>query len=149
MYQGGRQVIKDVITGITDAIYEAFGDDYEIYTEDIEQGMKEPCFLVKCISPQKDVFLGNRYQESYQCVIHYFPHTQKPLEEINDVIEQLIECLGGIYIASDFVFGMDMNAETEDHVLHFFVSYRFFTYSKNAGPAMAQIKMKGGMKDGR
>ena len=82
-------------------------------------------------------------------MIHYFPHTQKPLEEINDVIEQLIECLGGIYIAGDFVFGMDMNAETEDHVLHFFVSYRFFTYSKNAGPAMAQIKMKGGMKDGR
>lgn len=142
-------MINDVINGITDAIYKEFGDEYEIYKEKILQGMQKPCFLVRCITPKKEVFLGERHQESYRCAIHYFPHTKKPLEEINDVTEQLIECLGGIYITGDFVLGMDMEAVEEDHVLHFYVSYRFFTYTKREDTMMEQIKMKGGIKNGK
>ncbi len=35
-----------IIDGISIRINEVFGDDYEIYSEDIEQGFKEPCFFI-------------------------------------------------------------------------------------------------------
>lgn len=37
-------MINKVIDGISKAINEEFGDEYNIYTEEIEQGLKEPCF---------------------------------------------------------------------------------------------------------
>lgn len=36
-------MIDKIIDAISTTIYAEFGDDYEIYTESIEQGLKEPC----------------------------------------------------------------------------------------------------------
>lgn len=38
-------MVNRIIDGISIRINEVFGDDYEIYSEDIEQGFKEPCFF--------------------------------------------------------------------------------------------------------
>ena len=38
-------MINEVLKGITDALYAAFGDDYEIHTEASMQDMEEPAFL--------------------------------------------------------------------------------------------------------
>ena len=45
-------VIKDVTDGISIKINELFGDEYEIYDNNTEQGMEKPCFLHKidCIN---------------------------------------------------------------------------------------------------
>lgn len=40
--------INDVITAISIKLYETFGEAYEIYTESMEQGFKEPSFLFFC-----------------------------------------------------------------------------------------------------
>ena len=44
-------MINEVLKGITDALYAAFGDDYEIHTEASMQDMEEPAFFVRCINP--------------------------------------------------------------------------------------------------
>lgn len=38
-------MINEVLKGITDALYAAFGDNYEIHTEASMQDMEEPAFL--------------------------------------------------------------------------------------------------------
>lgn len=37
-------MINKIIDGISISLNAEFGDDYKIYTESIEQGLKEPCF---------------------------------------------------------------------------------------------------------
>ena len=39
-------MINKIIDGICAVINLEFGDEYEIYTESIEQGLEEPCFLL-------------------------------------------------------------------------------------------------------
>ena len=43
-------MINEIIDGISVAINTEFGDDYEIYTESIEQGLEEPCFSILCLN---------------------------------------------------------------------------------------------------
>ena len=37
-------MLNEIIKGISMALNAAFGDGYEIYQNDVEQGLKEPCF---------------------------------------------------------------------------------------------------------
>lgn len=39
-------MVNGIIGGIAAAISNEFGDDYTIYTEEIEQGFNEPCFFI-------------------------------------------------------------------------------------------------------
>lgn len=39
-------MINKILDAISNALNEEFGDDIEIYSEDIKQGFKEPCFLL-------------------------------------------------------------------------------------------------------
>ncbi len=38
-------MLNDIMDAVTRRLNELFGDDYEIYTDVVEQGLKEPCFL--------------------------------------------------------------------------------------------------------
>ena len=40
-------MINSIIEGISIAINTEFEDVYTIYTESVEQGLKEPCFFIK------------------------------------------------------------------------------------------------------
>lgn len=57
--------MTDSVNLITDAISIAlngeFGDGYTNYTENVKQGLKEPCFFIFCINPTHELFLGKRY----------------------------------------------------------------------------------------
>ena len=44
-------MINNIISAISNAIYLEFGDEYEIYTQDVKQGLQEPCFSIFCINP--------------------------------------------------------------------------------------------------
>lgn len=39
-------MLNEIIKGISMALNAAFGDGYEIYQNDVEQGLQEPCFLI-------------------------------------------------------------------------------------------------------
>lgn len=60
-------MINEVLKGITDALYAAFGDDYEIHTEASMQDMEEPHFFVRCINP--DVPRGLTGRRKQHCFL--------------------------------------------------------------------------------
>lgn len=126
-------MVNKIIDGISKALYKEFGDKYEIYTEEMEQGLQEPCFSIVCIKPTNNLFRGNKYYRQNQFCIHYFPSTSDKRQECQEVLEKLYQILEYIEIEDDKkkkIMGNGMNAEFDDGVLHFFINYNMFVYKE-------------------
>lgn len=119
-------MINKLISGISEAICAEFGTAYKIYKESVKQGLKEPCFLISCLNPTNEQFLGNRYFRTNQFAVQYFPSTDKVNEECNDVQERLFMALELIDVGGDLTRGTSRQGELNDDVLHFFVNFDFF-----------------------
>lgn len=119
-------MINSIIDAISIALNAEFGNDYNIYTESIEQGLKEPCFFVQCINPTSERFLGNRYKKTNQFCIQYFPSSEDKYNECMDVTDRLFFSLD--MIGDNEWLATKMNSEVVDDVLNFFVNYDGFVY---------------------
>ena len=118
--------IQNLINAIAEALFQEFGSDYEIYTEKVEQGLKEPCFLIRCLNPTKNLFLGRCYKRTNQFSIQYIPSTQDANEECNNVMERLFECLENVILQGKPVHGAELHGEITDGILTFTVNYDGF-----------------------
>lgn len=123
-------MIKKIIDGICLAISSNFGDEREIYTEEVEQGLEDGSFAIVCLNPTNSRFLGERYFRTNQFCIHYFPETDEPKSECLEILEELFDVLELIDVDGDLVRGTNMTSEMDGDVLHFFVNYDFFTIHK-------------------
>ena len=54
-------MINKIINAISNAIYPNFGNDYEIYTEQVDQDLKEPCFLIQHVESSLRPIIPPRY----------------------------------------------------------------------------------------
>lgn len=133
-------MINKIIDAISISINSEFGDAYEIYTESIEQGLKEPCFSIFCLNPTSRLFVDKRYFRTNQFGIQYFPSTDEPKAECNSVLERLYECLELINIIDDLIRGTSMKGETVDGVLNFFINYNMFMYKVEEKIFMEDVK---------
>lgn len=122
-------MINKIIDGISIALNAEFGNDYEIYTDNIEQGLKEPCFSIVCLNPRMNQFLGKRYFRQNQFCIHYFPKSKESNEALA-VIERLFGCLEIITVDGDQCRGTGMNVEITGGDVSFIVNYDLFVYKK-------------------
>lgn len=140
-------MINKIIDGISIAINAEFGDDYEIYTENIEQGLTEPCFSILCLNPSVEQFLGTRHFSTNQFCIHYFPSSDEKRFECNKVMTRLFDCLEYITVDGDLIRGISLHAEYSEDVLHVFVNYDLFIYKpKDNEPQMETLKTKTDVK---
>lgn len=126
-------MINRIIDAISISINSEFGDDYEIYTEGVEQGLEEPCFSIFCINPTNELFRNNKYFRNNQFCIQYFPSTSEPKAECNSVLERLYGCLELITIKENettdsLTRGSRMSGEIVDGVLNFFINFNMFVY---------------------
>lgn len=125
-------MVNKIIDGISKALYKEFGDKYEIYTEEMEQGLQEPCFSIICVKPTNNLFRENKYYRQNQFCIHYFPSTSDKRQECQEILEKLYQILEYVKIKDEdkekTIMGSNMNAEFDDGVLHFFINYNMFVY---------------------
>lgn len=137
-------MVNRIIDGISIRINEVFGDDYEIYSEDIEQGFKEPCFFILPLNQKKSPKLKNRSFREYSFNIHYFPTSSyEKRREINSVLHTLMDELEYISIDNDLIRGTNIKSEVVDNILHFFINYNLFTInSSNNDEDMTDISIK-------
>lgn len=133
-------MINKIIDGISVAINSEFGDEHEVYTESVKQGLENGCFSILCLNPKIEHFFNKRYFRTNQFCIHYFPSSSEPRSECLNVIERLMDCLETITVDGDLVRGTGMNGEIVDDVLSFFVNYDLFVYKEAvAEPAMQNL----------
>lgn len=124
-------MINKILDAISQALNSEFGDSYELYSENIKQDFKEPCFFIRCLNPSKQDFLGNRYLRKYLFDIQYFPKNKKNLNsELYSIQERLFNCMEYINMDEDLIRGMKMRGEIVDKTLHFFINYNVFVIKK-------------------
>ena len=120
-------VITDIINGV--AVFFFFNDaaTTEIYTENIPQGFKEPCFSIQHIQSDTSAKLPNRHLRRNAFDVHFFP---KPGTDEKAQMYRMAECLfltlEYINVLDNLVRGSKMRYEIVDGVLHFFINYDLF-----------------------
>ena len=83
-----------MIYDITKKLHENFPGN-KIYTETIEQGFKQPCFLVTQLSGNGNREIGNRFGFKNQFMVQFFPvpykiqSTHTELKQCRDMLEKL------------------------------------------------------------
>jgi hypothetical protein len=112
---------NDVLKGITRELDGEFG--YPVYTDNIEQGLETPCFLVTDLTSTDEHIVMNRHNRSYPFMIQYFPQSQNYRMECADVSDRLFECLECITVAGYPARGTDMGGNVTDGVLNFEATY--------------------------
>lgn len=119
-------MISSIVAGISWALDAEFGESCTIYTEEVEQGLEEPCFFIFCLNPTVRHFLGARYFRKNQFCIQYFPACGN--KECNAVGERLLWALEYLKVNEDLFHGTEMRYEIADGVMNFFVNYNCFIY---------------------
>lgn len=133
-------MLNEIISGISRALNETFGDGYEIYTDDVEQGLTEPCFFIDVLKPEQTPFVGTRALRRNPFDIHYFPKTPGDNAECYAVAEKLMFGLAYVVMADgDMIRGTNMGYEVVDKVLHFFVNYNMVVYQHIDRPTMETL----------
>lgn len=115
-------MINKIVDGISNALNQEFGDEYEIYQNNVMQGVKEPCFFIAVLEPSKEQLLQNRFLQRNPFDVHYFPKRWDDNREMQEVAERMLDCLEWI-IPEEPIHGTEIRWQIEDGVLHFFVSY--------------------------
>jgi hypothetical protein len=118
-----RLMLNETIDGIAQKLNQVFGDRYEIYIDEVKQGLKEPCFLIVCITGNQQQKLGTLYNREQSFDLHYFPQAKQITREVNSVIAALNMELEYIEIEGGLLRGTKMKHEVIEGVLHFFVNY--------------------------
>ena len=133
--------IKKLIDAIAEALFQEFGSDYEIYTEKVEQGLTEPCFLIRYLNPTKNRDLGLRYKRTVQFVIQYIPSTAEANDECATVLERLFECLEDVILSERPVHGTEIQGEITDGILNFMVNYDGFVLKEEELDPMDNLEV--------
>jgi hypothetical protein len=133
--------IQEIINAIAEALFQEFGSEYEIYTEKVEQGLTEPCFLIRCLNPTKNLFLGRCYKRTNQFSIQYIPSTQEANEECASVLERLFECLADVILSEKPIHGTELHGEITDGILTFMVNYDGFVLKEEQEYIMEDLEI--------
>lgn len=131
-------MINDITTGIAKKLDATF-EGVPIYTEEIKQGLIEPCFFIKSVSSDQQQIVGTRYYRNHMFDVHYFPPLDgKENEHIATAVSELYEALEYIPLGAGLVRGTEMRDERIDGVLHFMVRYAFTVYRSQAADALME-----------
>lgn len=121
-------MIQALYKGIIEAIGAEYGSEYRKYKKPPEQGLKEPCFLVRCITPVSVPKIRNRATKSYTFHISYFPKGVDNLElECLEVGETLSDALQTVFVDGVAVHAKgELSSSVNDGVLQFTVTYSVY-----------------------
>lgn len=134
----------DVVKEIRNALRTQYPEDqYDVYTEGIEQGFAEPCFAIHQLRADITPYPNRRTEIVQHFDVRFFPEGKRPREQCRRVAETLTFLLR--QLAS--LRGMGLNWEITDDVLHFFVSYRQFVRELPEEYRMENLQLETGVAE--
>lgn len=135
--------------GISQALYAIFGESVKRSEDTVEQDLEAPAFYILCINTEHKQRLGNHYRRSQSYDIHYFPKAEgeERAREMSEMTERLYRGLEFITVDEKMVRGLNMHAQVQEDVLHFFVDYDIALVKQiNKQPCMEELDIKGGVR---
>lgn len=141
---------RSIIGAIGIALNAEFGDGYEAYDEETEQGLKEPCFMISCQSAERKPYPNRRKLCSHRLCIRYFPETENEQGECARVAERMHSCLEYVTEEGEIrpIRGTKMGHGMSGGILEFFVNYDFFARMAAEDDRMESIEAAAGVKEG-
>ena len=134
----------DVIKEICNALRTQYPEEqYDVYTEGIEQGFVEPCFAIHQLRADVTPYPNRRTEIVQHFDVRFFPEEERPREQCRRVAETLTFLLR--QLAS--LRGTGLNWEITDDVLHFFVSYRQFVRDLPEEYRMENLQLETGVAE--
>jgi len=135
-----------MIQGINDGIVAALKEAYpeaKCYDEQVKQGLKEPCFIVRCISPANEQFLGKRHYRDSLFSVQYLPKDGKDANaECYGVQDALYLALEYVTADGDLMRGTNMRGEVVGGALTFLVNYGAFVVVQQDIDPMENLKLE-------
>lgn len=125
----------------------ADGDNYTIYTENVEQGLKRPCFFIYCKDYKDERYRGNRYKVNCDIIIEYSPpeEEQSINADVNNIIESLYDITEYIEVDDNILQGNNRQVENAEDCIIFNVSYGYFYYKTEDIELMENLKERTGV----
>lgn len=123
-------MISKIIDGISTALFNEFGNDYKIYTENVTQGLDEPCFFIRCLAPTNNKFMGERYFRENLFIIQYLSDSKESNHDFQNIFERLSDALELISVDGDMIRGTNADCDINSEVLTYKINYNMFTYKK-------------------
>lgn len=120
-------MVNDVISAVSNALYDEFGNEYRIYADNVEQNLVRPCFFINTIRPAQLSGSIGRTKMSVPMVIQYFPTSIGKRLECYAVSDKLFRCLKYPEYNDVMFRGTDLKFDINDDKLNFYVQYNFFT----------------------
>lgn len=122
-------MVNSILTSVTKQLGATFGNSYTYYIENVEQGLKKPCFLVMVTSPIMRSKSPVLYDWTIPVVVHWFSDKNKDIKKkCYGMAEQIIECLEYLPFKNGLIRGEDISWHlVDDEALEIFITYDFTT----------------------
>lgn len=119
-------MIDKIIDNISKKLFETFGDKYTIYTENVEQGLKEPCFFIDIGELEEKQLMNNRYQVNIPVIVQYLSNSKKKKQDCYTKFDELTNALEIITIEDYPIRGKDISSDYSGGILTFSINYEIF-----------------------
>lgn len=120
-------------------LHKAF-PEFEIYTEEVEQGLEPPCFSVICGEPFIERVVGKRFFRRFDFCVYFYPAGGNVFSESGSVWDKLIPALELIDVGGDLIRGSDFSTKVVNGVMVMCVSYGTFVFDDEKAPTMGNLK---------
>lgn len=136
-------MLNEILDGVNRKLKELFGDNAVIYTDAVEQGLKEPCFFVGFLEPSEKPVMGRRYYRNIGVFIQYLPgrpaQMNRELYRTADILTDGMEMI--TLKNGDLIRGTNRSSKVSDGVLNFFVNYNLYVVKPaETAPGMGEIE---------
>lgn len=134
-------MVNKTLDALTVALHEKFGDEYNYYVENVQQDLHLPAFTVDLLNPLMRSESAVTYFRTMPVVIHFFSADKVTNKHTCYAVgEQALEALEYITIDGRLHRGENMEMTIEDDVLQIFITYRFWTETKDNPTYMEDIE---------
>lgn len=133
-----------LVEAVSRALYDAFPDVPILGSEEIEQGIQEPCFLITVVSPAREKVMQSLYQYRVALAVQYFPEDkERPREECQRVLAELDDTLECVEVQTEeyekLTWREKMDAAMVDDVLTATVVYTDVYYRPEDNVSMEHL----------
>lgn len=135
-------MINDVIKALARALKVNFKDSkkYTIYTENVEQGLKQPCFFIYCNNYGDELYRGKRHRVYADIVIEFIPPKEQINFGTNSVIEELFNITECVELDGNMLSGINRKVENAESGAVFSVRFEYFYYKDDKTDKMEILK---------
>ena len=121
-------MVNSILSAVTKQLGTTFGNSYRYYVEDVEQGLKKPCFTVDLLIPLQRSKSAILYDRTMPIVVHYFSDSKNNIKtDCYAMGERVVECLEYLPFKNTLLRGEDISWQIVDDVLQIFLTYKFTT----------------------